>query len=267
MTDAADAPDTQGFVQSLARGLSVIAAFGAERPRMSLSEVARESGLSRATARRFLMTLVALGYVRVDGREFALTPRVLELGYSYLSALSLPEVAQPHLEALSAEVGESSSASVLAGDEIVYVARVPVRRIMSISITIGTRFPAWATSMGRVLLAGLPEAEREAAIGRISWQAFTSRTISDPDELRRELARVAEQGHAQVDGELEAGLRSLSVPVRDRGAVVAAINVSSAVADPSQPVADGVLDALHRTSAAIQHDLELLPARSGRSVG
>src|SRR4051794_23692642 len=145
------------FVQSLERGLAVIRAFDAEAPELTLSDVARRTGMSRAAARRFLLTLADLGYVRTDGRQFSLSPRVLELGYAYLSSLSLPEVAEPHLEALVAEVRESSSMSVLDGGDIVYVARVPVSRIMTVAINVGTRFPAYATSMGRVMLAGLSD--------------------------------------------------------------------------------------------------------------
>src|SRR5919201_4333594 len=151
-----------GYVQSLARGLMVIRAFNESSPEMTLSEVARATDLSRAAARRFLHTLVQLGYVWTDGRIFALTPRVLELGFAYLSSISLPEIAQPHLERLVAQVHESASVSVLDGDDIVYVARVPTRRIMSVAISVGTRFPAYATSMGHVLLAGLPPEEAEA---------------------------------------------------------------------------------------------------------
>src|SRR4051794_14313947 len=147
------------FVQSLERGLAVIRAFDHEHPELTLSEVAARTGVTRAVARRFLLTLAALGYVRSDGRFFSLTARGLELGYAYLSSLSLPEVAESHLEALVAEVNESSSVSVLDGDDVVYVARVPVSRIMTVSISVGTRFPAYVTSMGRVLLAGLPEDE------------------------------------------------------------------------------------------------------------
>ncbi|GAB3905981.1 hypothetical protein GCM10027612_76470 [Microbispora bryophytorum subsp. camponoti] len=143
-------------VQSLARGLAVIRAFDAASPELTLSEVARKTGLTRAAARRFLLTLAGLGYVRTDGRLFSLSPRVLELGYAYLSSLSLPEVALPHLERLAAEVHESASVSVLDDTDIVYVARVPTARIMRVTIAIGTRFPAYCTSMGRVLLAGLP---------------------------------------------------------------------------------------------------------------
>ena len=144
------------FVQSLDRGLAVIRAFGPDRERLSLSEVARATGLTRAATRRFLLTLVKLGYVRNDGREFSLRPRVLELGYAYLSGLAMPEIAAPHLEELVAQVRESSSMSVLDGHHIVYVARVPTKRIMRAAISVGTRFPAYPASMGRVLLAGIP---------------------------------------------------------------------------------------------------------------
>ena len=156
------------FVQSLERGLAVIRAFDEHNVELTLSDVARSTGLTRAAARRFLLTLADLGYVRTDGRWFSLSPRVLELGYAYLSSLSLPEVAEPHMERLVAEVHESSSVSVLDGEDIVYVARVPTSRIMTVSINVGTRFPAYATSMGRVLLAEhagsgrLPRARRAA---------------------------------------------------------------------------------------------------------
>src|SRR6202042_2750977 len=149
-------PRNSYFVQSLDRGLAVIRSFGPERERLSLSEVARATGLTRAAARRFLLTLVKLGYVRNDGREFSLRPRVLELGYAYLSGLAMPEVAAPHMEELVARLHESSSISVLDGLQIVYVVRVPTKRIMTVAISVGTRFPAYATSMGRVLLADLP---------------------------------------------------------------------------------------------------------------
>ena len=230
MTDAEPLDDSDGpgeVVQAFVRGLAVIRAFDADNPELTLSDVARRAGVTRAAAGRFLRTLQSLGYVRNDGRSFALTPRVLELGYSYLSALSLPEVAQPHLEALSRAVGESASAAVLDGTEIVYVARVPVRRIMSVGITVGTRFPAAVTSMGRVLLAAASVEERDRILDATTFAALTPRTLTDPDAVRRELERVRAQGWARVDGELEPGLQSLAAPVRGReGAVVAAINVS-----------------------------------------
>ncbi|WP_336662671.1 IclR family transcriptional regulator domain-containing protein [Leucobacter sp. USHLN154] len=245
------------FVQSLARGLAVIRAFDAEHPELSLSDVSRRAGIPAAAARRFLRTLETLGYVRSDGRAFALTPRVLELGFSYLSALSLPEVMQPHLERLSRETGESVSAAVLAGSDIVYVARVPTRRIMTVGITIGTSFPAYATSMGRVLLAALPESEAETVLAHAPTPALTQRTLTDPERLRAELLRVREQGWAIVDGELEVGLRSAAAPVRRRdGSVAAAVNVStSASRDSLARLREEHVPRLLETTAAIAEDL------------
>jgi IclR family transcriptional regulator, pca regulon regulatory protein len=212
------------FVQSLERGLAVIRAFDQSHPELTLSEVAARTGVTRAVARRFLLTLATLGYVRSDGRFFSLTARVLELGYAYLSSLSLPEVAEPHLEALVAEVNESSSVSVLDGDDVVYVARVPVSRIMTVSISVGTRFPAYATSMGRVLLAGLTSDDLETYLSSVSLAPLTARTLTSVDALRAEVVKVRAQGWSLVNQELEEGLRALAAPVRDRsGRVVAGI--------------------------------------------
>jgi len=217
-------------VQSLARGLSVITAFGPETPELSLSDVARATGLTRAAARRFLLTLVDLGHVRQDGKLFRLTPRVLTLGYAYLSSLSLPGIAEPHLERLVREVHESSSMSVLDGQDIVYVARVPTSRIMTVAINVGTRFPAYATSMGRVLLAGLDEQALEEHLAALDLERFTDHTVTSLDDLRARVAEAREHGYALVDQELEHGLRSIAAPVRNRhGKVVAAVNVSSHV--------------------------------------
>ena len=179
------------FVQSLERGLAVIRAFDAEHRELALSDVARATGLTRAAARRFLLTLVKLGYVNFADGRFSLRPRVLELGYAYLSSLTLPEVAQPHMEALVAKVNESSSISVLDDLEVVYVVRVPTRRIMSITLSVGTRLPAYATSMGRVLLANLPEDELEERLSRIEIRPLTARTVKDKDELERSSPRRA----------------------------------------------------------------------------
>ena len=245
------------FVQSLERGLAVIRAFGAETPELTLSEVARETGLTRAATRRFLHTLADLGYVHTDGRRFRLTPRVLELGYAFLSSLTLPEVAEPHLERLVAEIHESSSVSVLDGDEIVYVARVPTARIMRVSINLGTRFPAYATSMGRVMLAGLPDADLDAYLARVELRRLSPRTVTDEDALRAELARVREQGWALVDQELEEGLRSIAAPIRDRaGEVVAAVNVSAhASRTPKEAMRRSLLPPLLRTAEQIEAEL------------
>ncbi|GAA2794460.1 IclR family transcriptional regulator [Saccharopolyspora taberi] len=251
-----------GYVQSLARGLLVIRAFDETHPEMTLSEVARATGLSRAAARRFLHTLVHLGYVWTDGRVFALTPRVLELGFAYLSSVSLPEIAQPHLERLVAEVHESASVSVLDGTDIVYVARVPTSRIMTVSINIGTRFPAYATSMGRVMLAHLSPDELDARFEQVRLERLGPHTITDTGSLREELARIREQGWAMVDQELEAGLRSIAAPIRDRaGRVVAAVNVSSHAGRTTDSHAQQeFLPRLLDTAASISADLRVSPS-------
>ncbi len=216
------------FVQSLDRGLAVIRCFSSERPSLTLSEVAERTGLTRAAARRFLLTLQELGYVGSTGRQFSLRPRVLALGYAYLSSFSVAQIAQPHLEDLAEELHESCSVSVLDGDDIVYVARASANRIMTIALTVGTRLPPYPTSMGRVLLAWLPPAEIDAILGRTSLRKLTEQTVVDPDELKQILATVRAQGWAAVDQELEAGVRSVAVPIRDSsGKVVAAINASA----------------------------------------
>ncbi|WP_425956908.1 IclR family transcriptional regulator domain-containing protein [Xylanimonas sp. McL0601] len=245
------------FVQSLERGLAVIRAFGAERPALTLSEVARETGLSRASARRFLHTLVELGYVGSDGREFRLLPSILDLGYAYLSGLSLPEIATPHLQRLSHDVGESTSVAVLSGPDIVYVARVATRRIMSAAIHVGTRFPAYATSMGRCLLADADGAALDAYLEATPLEALTSRTITDPHALRAALGQVRDQGWVLVDQELEDGLRSVAAPLRDgTGRVVAAVNVSAPVRRGEVgELLEHVLPSLLKAAAAIEADL------------
>jgi IclR family transcriptional regulator, pca regulon regulatory protein len=205
----------------------VLRAFDADHRELGLSEVARIAGLTRAAARRFLLTLVSLGYMNQSDGRFSLSPRVLELGYAYLSSLTLPEVAQPHMETLVASVNESSSISVLDGTEIVYVARVPTRRIMSITLSVGTRLPAYCTSMGRVLLAALPDEVLEARLAQIEMRPLSAHTITDVDVLRTVLKRVRIQGWAAVDQELEEGLRSLAVPICDSsGTPLAALNIS-----------------------------------------
>jgi IclR family pca regulon transcriptional regulator len=247
------------FVQSLERGLSVIRAFGADDPELTLSDVARRTGLTRAAARRFLLTLTDLGYVRSDGKHFALTPRILELGFAFLSSLTLPEVAEPHLERLAAELRESSSVSVLDGDEIVYVGRVPTSRIMRVSINVGTRFPAYATSMGRVLLAALPPEELDAYLDRAAINPLTPRAIDNAEDLRAELQRIREQGGwALVDQELEEGLRSIAAPIHDAdGRTIAAVNLSAhasrvTAADIKQSLLPPLLQAAQRIEADLR---------------
>ncbi|MFC7529868.1 IclR family transcriptional regulator C-terminal domain-containing protein [Actinoplanes sp. GCM10030250] len=247
------------YVQSLERGLAVIRAFDAQHRELTLSDVARACGLTRAAARRFLLTLTDLGYTRTDGRLFSLAPRVLELGYSYLSSLSLPEVAEPHLEHLVAQVRESSSMSVLDGDDIVYVARVPTSRIMRVAINVGTRFPAYATSMGRVLLAALPIDELEAYLTRAKLEPLTDRTLTSAAALRAELDRVRAQGYAIVDQELEEGLRALAAPIRDRnGRAAGAVNVSVHAARATvDDIRERLLPPLLAATAAIEADLRI----------
>ncbi len=245
------------FVRSLERGLAVIRAFNADNPELTLSGVARITGLTRAAARRFLHTLVNLGYMRSEGNKFALRPKILELGYAYLSSLSLPEVAMPHLEQLVEKVRESSSVCVLDGDEVVYVARVPTKRIMTVAISVGTRFPAFATSMGRVLLAAQGEQWLDGYFASVKLRKLTPYTIVEPDALRAELQRIQAQGWALVDQELEEGLRSIAAPIHDRdGRVIAAMNVSAhasrrSVSDMTQTL----LQPLLHTACLIDADL------------
>ncbi len=257
------------FVRSFERGLAVIRAFDADHPELTLSEVARVSDLTRAAARRFLLTLFDLGYVTTDGRMFRLTPRVLELGYSYLSGFTLPQIAEPHLERLVALIRESSSLCVLDGDDIVYVARVPTHRIMTATITVGTRFPAHVTSVGRVLLAQLPDEELDVRLARADLRPLTARTIVSADLLRTELRRVRRQGYAIVDQELEEGLRSVAVPVRDRdGEAVAAVNVPvHASRNSVESVRRDLLPNLLATVARIEADLGVTGRAPGASRG
>jgi IclR family pca regulon transcriptional regulator len=207
--------------------LAVINSFSRDHPVQTLSEVAARTGLTRATSRRVLLTLEELGYVDQRGRDFSLTPKVLDLGYSFLSSLRVVEVAQPSLERLVDEVHESSSMSVLDGSEIVYVARVPTTRIMTIALALGSRLPAYPTSMGRVLLAGLSDDELEMYVARTRFEQLTPNTVTDPDRFRSIIAKVREDGYALVDQELEQGVRSIGAPIRNRREeVIAAMNVS-----------------------------------------
>jgi IclR family transcriptional regulator, pca regulon regulatory protein len=261
-------PRSSDFVQSLERGLAVIRAFDAEHRELALSDVARATGLTRAAARRFLLTLVKLGYVHFADGRFSLRPRVLDLGYAYLSSLSLPEVAQPHMEALVAKVNESSSISVLDDTEVVYVVRVPTHRIMSITLAVGTRLPAYATSMGRVLLGALDEQELDERLSRIEIRPLTARTVKDERTLRETIATVRKQGFAMVDQELEEGLRSAAVPIRNAsGEVTAALNVSvhasrASMAALRRDFLPHALDA----AAAIEADLRGASSSNARSV-
>jgi IclR family pca regulon transcriptional regulator len=208
-----------------AKGLAVIEAFGKGRMSMTIAETARICGLDRATARRCLLTLVNAGYATSDGRQFELTPRILRLGHSYLSA-PLPRLIQPSLERMSNTLRESCSAAVLDGNEIVYIARVAQHRLMGVGLHPGSRLPAYCTAMGRVLLAALPPEQARSLLASAERPAITERTLTEVDALMAELAKVRAQGYAVIDGELEAGARALAVPLHNiSGATVAAINV------------------------------------------
>ena len=216
------------FVQSLERGLDVLRSFSRDRPRQTLSEVAGATGMTRAAARRFLITLEHMGYVTSDGRIFTLRPSVLQLGYAYLSTFSLAEVAQDHLEVLAERLHESCSASVLDAGDVVYVARASTNRIMTIGLAVGARLPAYCTSMGKVLLSSLDDEALDHYLSAVELQARTSRTISDTSVLRAEVMKVRDQGWCLIDQELEDGVRSVAVPVHDAGGrVIAAINTSA----------------------------------------
>ncbi|HYB49273.1 MAG TPA: IclR family transcriptional regulator C-terminal domain-containing protein [Streptosporangiaceae bacterium] len=264
MTDSQDTGHDGDFVQSLERGLSVIRAFDAEHPKLTLSEVAASTGLSRAAARRFLRTLVQLGYMRSDGSRFALRPKILELGYAYLSSLTLPEVAMPHLEQLVEQVHESSSVCELDGEDVVYIARVPTKRIMTVTISVGTRFPAYATSMGRVLLAAQSDQWLENYLDSASLRGLTGHTITSAPALRRELHKIRAQGWALVDQELEEGLRSIAAPIRDAdGQVIAAVNISTHAGRRTlNTIVEEFLQPLLTTARRIELDL----ARSSRTT-
>lgn len=231
-----DRPDGgRDHVQSLERGIAVLLAFDEEHPEPTLAELAAITGFSRPAVRRFLLTLERMGYVRGSGGRWALTPRVLTIGQHYTASHAIVELAQPHLLRLAEETHESASLATLDGEDVVYIGRVPVRRIMSINISVGTRVPAHATSMGRVLLAWAAPEVVDAALHRRPLRALTPKTVTDPSALRAELGRVRKLGWSVVAEELEVGLLSASAPVRDRtGQVVAALASSTSVGRSSR---------------------------------
>lgn len=215
------------YVQSFARGLSVITAFDSDHPRRTLTEVAGATGLTRAGARRILLTLIHLGYVEAEGRQFRLTPKILALGFSYLSSLPFWNLAEPVMEALVAEIHESCSASVIDGPEIVYVMRVPTQKIMAINLSIGSRLPAYCSSMGRILLAGLGDADVDRVLRASDLRARTPHTEIRITRLKRIVRETRERRFALVDQELEEGLVSLAVPITGAdGRTIAAMNVT-----------------------------------------
>ncbi len=219
------------FVSGFAKGLRVIEAFGESDRRLSIADVAKKTGLDRATVRRSLLTLFELQYADYDGKFFTLTPRILRLGHSYLSATPLPTLLQPHLDVLAEKTGQSSSASVLDDTQILYIARASQRRVMSINLNPGSRLPAYCSSMGRVLLAALSDSNARDVLARSDLRANTNRTLVDPDAIMSELGRVRELGYALIDQELELGLRSIAVPLKNRrGETIAALNVGAPAA-------------------------------------
>ena len=246
-------------LRSLERGMAVIQVFSRERPALTLSEVARHTDITRATARRILLTLEKLGHVRSDGKLFSLTPRVLSLGWAYITSLNLPELAQPLMEDLVERTKESCSMATLDPPDIVYIARVPTRRIMTVALGVGARLPAHATSMGRVLLAGLSDDELERFLADTPLERFTDNTITDPDVLRAAVLEARTRGWALVDQELEIGLRSVAAPVtRAPCGTIAAINVSAAAQRVSIDEFHGrflpaLLDTAKSISAAAGH--------------
>lgn len=245
------------FIQSLEKGIVVLRTFTREQPSYTLAEMARASGLSRAAARRVVLTLQSMGYVGTDGREYFLLPKVLELGYSYLSSSGLSAVAQPRLEELNAAVGEACSIGVLDGADVVYVARAQSQRRMTTAMSIGTRLPSTCTAIGRVLLAHLDDAQRDAALEEAAFTRFNEHTITSREVLLPVLAQVREQGWAVVDQELEIGFRTVAAPIVDAsGRVVAGLNIGMHSARvPMEDVHDVVLPQLLSTVEAVSADL------------
>ncbi|HSM86158.1 MAG TPA: IclR family transcriptional regulator C-terminal domain-containing protein [Candidatus Limnocylindrales bacterium] len=246
------------FVLSLARGLKVIETFEGRTEGQSVAEIARSTGLSRAAVRRLLMTLQTLGYAESNGRVYRLKTRVLKLGFSYLSSASLPGIAQPVLEQVTEQVHESSSLSVLDGDQIVYVARSTAKRVMSVGLSVGSRLPCYCTSMGRVLLASLHEEQLVAYVERTELKPLTAKTITDKSVLADIIRRVKLDGFALADEELELGLRSIAVPVKTRhNETVAAMNIGVHAARVS------AAEMIHRFLPILQENARML----GRYLG
>ncbi|WP_201240598.1 IclR family transcriptional regulator domain-containing protein [Rhodothalassium salexigens] len=247
------------YVSSLARGLEVICAFTRAKPRMTLSEIARSTGMTRATVRRFLLTLVREGYAETDGKYFSLRPKVLELGYSALSSMSFLDVAQPILTRLAEALRESCFLAVLSGHDLVYVARASADRLVNVGISVGSRAPAYGVSTGRVLLAALPEDELHAYLDQVTLAKLTPNTVTSKVKLRSLIEGARRQDYCIIDQEMEEGLAAISVPVRDgQGAVIAALNVCCPTtritpADMSGRILTELRSASQMITAALQH--------------
>jgi IclR family pca regulon transcriptional regulator len=221
-----DALTDPSFMTSLARGLAVIRAFADSRRSLTIAQISQKTGIPRAAVRRCLHTLRQLGYADADMNNFSLRPKILTLGYSYLSSTPLTVSSQPYLNNISRTLGESCSLAVLDDSEVLYVARSAASRVMSVALNTGSRLPAYCTSLGRAMLAHLPEDQLKAYFGKVKLRAMTDKTVVSQKRLREILAGVREDGYALIDEELEVGLRSIAVPVRGAGGnVVAALNV------------------------------------------
>lgn len=248
------------IVQSLLRGLKVVRVFNAENSRLTLSEAATLAGIPRAAARRFLHTLISVGYIRTDGRYFSLAPRILELGHSYLSSLSLPQISMPHLENLAEQTQNSIALAVLDSAEVVYVARISARKITDVGFQLGTRFPAHLTAVGRAILSGLDDRRLDRFLAKVDLSPRTRFTVGDVDDLAARIRSVRASGYAFIDEELEMGLRSIAVPLHDfSGRVVAAINMSSRSSMvPFRELLPELLPPLLECGRKIDEDLRIL---------
>lgn len=258
MSSDARGPD---FIQSLARGLEIMEFLGRHRGEGSVAEVSQQTGLNRATARRLLLTLEELGYVRRTARSYELTARVLELGYRFIAGLGISDLVAEHLDSLAAELGEAVSLTVRDGDSIVYVARARLDKVMTVALSVGARLPVWNTSMGRVLLSSLPDKEiRELYQRSDVIAASTARTKKSVEDIMREVQSARDEGYCLVDQELEWGLRSVAVPVLRGGRVVAALNVATAnVYEETPATLERVLGSLARVATEISQILGAAP--------
>jgi IclR family pca regulon transcriptional regulator len=255
--DSEERAASNEFVRSVDRAFSVVRAFGRDSPTLTLSQVAARTGLTRASARRFLLTLQSLGYIGSEDRQFFLRPRILDLGFAYLSSVPVFEIVEAHMEPMVQQVQESSSASVLDGTDVIYTVRVSTKRIMSVQIEVGTRLPAYATSMGRVLLAALGPDQLASYFHQAKMQQLTPTTVTNEQRLRSALDQVREQGWCLLDQELEVGVRSVAVPLHDSaGRVFAAMNISTnATRVPTERLLGEYLPLLRGTADAIDEEI------------
>lgn len=257
MTSSGDEKSSQNHIQGLERGLAVLQSFDAEHPSRTATELATATELPRPVVRRVLLTLQRLGYVATSGGRWSLTPRVLSIGQHYTATHALTELAQPYLMRLAEQTGESSTLATLDGNEVVYIARVPVRRVLSVTVSPGTRVAAHATSLGRVLLAWEPAERIERVITETGMPALTPHTLTDPAQFREVLGTVRHQGWSMVVSEREEGLISLSAPVRDHhGQVIAAVASSTSTGRTSpEALREDVVPVLVETAQHISSEL------------